>query len=220
MKRFIVAVGVVGLAGAALSGAACWRLLGGASFDLRACSGPHFSLTEAMLSNFDYAELRDTSGQEARVVQASGTKCSGARDLEACAKAVDAATSDTGWNNGSHGRMPGHHYIVATKGDDVVVITQQNLVDVLKPIDTPVKAATVSAVQRNIFPACERSVRQKPGVYEVHLVSTSCFGPVDEIVSITPDGVLDVVQSEQGPATCVGALPAHGPALANLAPGQ
>ena len=47
MKRFIVAVGVVGLAGAALSGAACWRLLGGASFDLRACSGPHFSLTEA-----------------------------------------------------------------------------------------------------------------------------------------------------------------------------
>ncbi|MBL8909392.1 MAG: hypothetical protein JNM17_01695 [Archangium sp.] len=206
MKRFIVAVGVVGLAGAAISGAACWRLMGAGTFDLRACAGPNFSITSAMLSRFDYAELRDTSGQEARVLESAGTKCQGAANLEACTKAVEDAKSDTGWNNGSHGRMPGHHYIVATKGDEVTVVTQVNLADVLKPIDSPIKAAVISGVQRNIFPSCEGSVRLKGSVYEVHLVSTSCFGPVDEVVSIDATGMLSVVQSEQGPATCVGAL--------------
>lgn len=204
LKPFVVAVGVVGLAGAALSGAACWRMMGSASFDQRACSGAHFSLVEAMLPSFDYVELRDTTGENARVLESAGNKCSGATDPDACAKAIEAATSTTGWSNGSNGRMPGHHYVVASKGDQVTVVTQQNLVEVLKPIDTPVKAALVSAIQRNIFPACERSVRLKEGKYEVHLVSTSCFGPVDEIVSIDSNGRLDIVESHQEPATCVG----------------
>lgn len=215
MKRFVLAVGVVGLAGAALSGAACWRVMGSGSFDQRACSGAHFSLVQAMLPNFDYVELRDTTGEggEARVLERAGAKCSGATDPEACAKTIEEATSTGGWNNGSNGRMPGHHYIVASKGDVVTVVTDKNLVEVLAPIDTPVKAALVSAIQRNIFPSCERSVRQRDGKYEIHLVSTSCFGPVDEVVSVDPAGQLNVIESHREPGTCVGS---RGPVPQNV----
>jgi hypothetical protein len=206
-SRFVVALGVVLLGGAALSGAACWRLMGAGSFDQHPmCEGPHFSLVHAMLPTFEYAELRDTTGEE-RTIASAGAKCSSAKDVGACTQKLADATSTEGWNNGSNGRMPGHHYIVATRGDEVVVVTDKNLVDVLKPIDTATKAALVAAVQRNIFPDCQKSIRQREGKFELHLVSTSCFGP---------SGALNVIESTQGPATCVGGWPTMQPGFASL----
>ncbi|MFT3713402.1 MAG: hypothetical protein QM817_37575 [Archangium sp.] len=206
-SKFVVALGVVGLAGAGLSGAACWRLIGAGSFDQHPlCEGPHFSLTHALLPTFEYAELRDTSGEE-RVLESAGAKCASAKDVAACNEKLTDAKSTEGWNNGSHGRMPGHHYIVATRGDEVMVVTQNNLAELLKPVDTATKAALIAAIQRGIFPSCEKSVRQKDGKYELHLVSTSCFGPTDEVVSVDSAGTLNVLESSSGPATCVGSRP-------------
>lgn len=172
-------------------------------FDLPACEGG-FSLTKAMLPGFDYAELRDTS-QPGQVLDATGEKCSRAADKGACEQKLAAASSTKGWSNGSNGRMPGHHYVVATRDDEVVVIDgSAKLGAVLAPIDTPARAAAVAAIERGISPACKGSVRKVTDGFEVHLESDSCFGPADEVIRVSTDGRTTVISADHKPATCVG----------------
>lgn len=203
-KKLIVVVGLVLMTGV---GAACWRTLRNGVFTERACAGPSFSITGAFVPTYDYAELRDTSGDStSRVLESSGTRCGKATVPEACESAVAAATAKTGWSNGSHGRMPGHNYLVVTRGDEVLVIDEstRKVGRALAPIDSPVKAAVVAFIERGIGVSCERSVRTVEGGFEVHLVTESCLGPADEVIGVAVDGNTTVLSSEHGQSTCVG----------------
>ena len=122
--------------------------------------------------------------------------------------ALQAATSKEGWNNRSHGRQPGHQYLVASRGDDVVVVGGLALTvgKALAPIDSVAKAAVVASLDRGIGVSCERSVRKVAGGFAVHLETSSCFGPRDEVIGVAVSGETSVVSAEQGPSTCVGSL--------------
>jgi hypothetical protein len=206
-KKLIVAVGFTLSAGVAISGVACWQTLRNGRFTDSPCQGGGFSATVAFLPQYDSVELRETSGDQSfRVLQAAGTACARASDKPGCEAKVAAASSQRGWSNGSHGRMPGHTYFVATKGDEVVVIDGDKLAlgTALAPIDSVAKAALLASMERNIGVSCEPSVRAAGGGYEVHLVSDSCFGPADEVIHVNADGSLDVISAERGKQTCVG----------------
>jgi hypothetical protein len=204
-KKVIVAVGLALTAAVAVSGAACWRAFRNGVFTENACAEP-FSLTAVFVPTWDFAELRNSQGTAP--IESAGTKCAGATAKEACEAAVAAASSKEGWSNGSHGRMPGHHYIVATRGDEVVVINQASLKvgKALGPIDSAMKAAVVAFVERGVGFSCERSVRTVEGGFEVHLVSGSCLGPADEVIRVATSGETTVISAEYGPSTCVGQL--------------
>lgn len=176
----------------------------GKRFELAACQGA-FSLPRALVPAFDYAELRDTEAP-GKVLEAAGEKCARASDRQACEERLAAKTSKAGWSNGSNGRRPGHHYLVATRGNDVFLIDGEmiKLEVALAPVDSPVKAAAIAATQRSITPACEGSVRQVEGGFEVHLTTDSCFGPADEVIKVSTDGSTTVISSDHKPPTCVG----------------
>jgi hypothetical protein len=204
-KKVLVAIGLVLFAAVTVSGAACWRALRTGSFSERACPGDSFSLAAAFLPGFDYAELRDSSSGN-KALEVSGTKCGGAKNREGCEAALAAATSTKGWSNGSHGRRPGRLYVVATRGDEVLVVDGAALgvATALAPIDSAVKAAALASTERGIAVSCERSVRKAGAGFEVHLVTDSCFGPADEVIGVAPDGKLTVISEEHGPRTCMG----------------
>jgi hypothetical protein len=204
-KKGIVAVGLVLSAGVAVSGAACWRTLRNGTFTESACTAGSFSLTAAFVPPYDYAELRESDGAgNFRLLESAGARCAKASTPEACEAAFKSASSKTGWSNASGGRMPGHRYVVATRGDEVKVI-EGDLGRALAPIDSAVKSAAVASIQRGIGVSCEKSVRKvEGGGFEVHLETSSCFGPRDEVIRVAPDGVTTVVSAEQGPQTCVG----------------
>ena len=206
-KKVLVAVGLLLVGGVTLSGAACWRALRAGSFPERACAGERFSLTGAFVPGFDYAELRDTRSGP-RALESSGTKCGQAKDREGCEAALAAASSKEGWSNGTNGRMPSRHYVVAVRGDEVVVVNaaDEGLGAALAPIDSPVKAAAIASIARGIGVSCERSVRTTGAGFEVHLVTDSCFGPADEVIGVARDGQLTVISQEHGPRTCMGQL--------------
>ncbi len=170
----------------------------------RLCEDAYLSIAKGLAKSFDYAELRNTSQPGER--ETAGEKCKTAKKREACLQAVEKANSATGWNNGSHGRRPGHVYAVATRGDDVVVITQDNIASALGTIDTPVKAALVAGIKQGLMPKCDGAVREVKGGFEVHLESDSCFGSVDDVVLVDSKGELEVVSSKHGIARCVGSL--------------
>ena len=207
-KKMVVAIGLALSAGVALSGAACWQAVRNARFTESPCVDGKFSITQAFLPQYDFVELRETNGEAAfSVLQSAGTVCSKATDKAACEAKVAAATAKRGWSNGSHGRMPGFEYFVATKGDEVLVIDGDTLElgKALAPIDSVAKAAGLVSMERDVGVSCEPSVRMAPGGgFEVHLVSTSCFGPSDEVLHVEPDGTSTVVSSERGKQTCVG----------------
>lgn len=188
---------------AALLASSCTRA-NAASYDLKICDDAYLSIVKGLARSFDYAEVRDTAA--AREVESAGEKCKTAKQRDACLKAVESTTATTGWNNGSHGRRPGANYAVVTRGDEVLVLTPDNIAAALAPIDTPVKAALIATVQRGVGAKCEGAVRSVKGRYEVHLVSDSCFGTVDDVVLIDAKGALEVVSSSHGPARCVGQL--------------
>lgn len=175
-----------------------------ASYDLKICDDAYLAIVKGLAKSFDYAEVRNTSS--AREVESAGEKCKTAKQHDVCLKAVESTTSSTGWNNGSHGRLPGYKYAVVTRGDEVIAVTPDNIAAMLAPIDTPVKAALIATVQRGVGAKCEGAVRAVKGRYEVHLVSDSCFGSVDDVVLIGAKGALEVVSSSHGPARCVGQL--------------
>lgn len=184
---------------------------GAGAFSERACSAESFSLVDGLLPTFEFAELRETGGPKgpARTLGAAGEKCKSAKDKSSCEVHVTEASATSGFSNGSHGRLSGYRFLVATRGDEVVVIDgrTKTVGAALAPIDTPAKAAAAAYGSRDIVPKCGGSVRRAGKAFEVHLTSDSCFGPVDEIVSVANDGTVSVVTSERGSATCVGALP-------------
>lgn len=175
---------------------------------LKVCEGARLSAVTALAASFDSVELRYSDGP--RGDERAGEPCKTAKDKAACVAAVEKATASSGWNNGSHGRSPGYRYAVVTRGDEVLVITPDTLLGALGAIDTPVKAGLIAGLQRGVFPRCEGSVRTVNGRYEVHLVSDSCFGSVDDVVLIDAKGALEVVSSSRGSARCVGALQSTG----------
>ncbi len=191
------------------SSASCRTFAGWGSFNEAACPGEQFSLTDAFLGSFDYAELRqaEQSGQF-RVMAKSGEPCKNAKNKPACEAQLAEAKAADGWSNGSHGRMSGFMYLVATKDDQVTVVDQHATTSgqALSPIDTPAKAAAVAAVTYGITPDCKNSVRRVGSAYEVHLKSDSCFGPSEEIVRVFAAGNMELVKEEHGSASCVGAM--------------
>lgn len=201
-KKVLGAVGTVLVAGVVVSGASCWRTIRNTRFTESACTGGKFSLTSTFLPAYDFAELRQTGWEEKfQVLQSSGT-CSG----ESCEAALKAASSKEGWSNGSNGRMPGHNYIVAMKGDKAFIVdgTSLTIGAALAPIDSPAKAAAVASIDRNLGFDCEKAARQVEGGYEVHVSTDSCFGPRDEVIKVTADGRTEVISSDSSPGTCVG----------------
>jgi hypothetical protein len=204
-KKVLGAVGVLLLAGVVASGASCWKTVRNANFTESACTDGKFSLTSTFVPAYDFAELRQTGGQPTfRVLQSSGT-CAG----ESCEAALKAATSSEGWSNGSNGRLPGHNYIVAMKGDKAFIVDGSSLTmgAALAPIDSPAKAAAVASIERNLGFDCEKAARKVEGGYEVHVSTDSCFGPRDEVIKVTTDGRTEVIRSDSSPGTCVGAAP-------------
>ncbi len=188
----------------------------GSSFDQRACTGTTFTLTGALLPTFDYAELRETDNE--KPLEMSGERCRGAKDKGDCERKVASRSSKEGWRNGSDGRRPGHHYLVATRGDDVFLIDNVmiKLPLALAPIDSPAKAAAIAFVERGIAPSCEGSVRAVEQGFEVHLKTDSCRGPTDEILRVSTEGALEVVKSDVKPPTCVGARETKQPAASGV----
>jgi len=191
---------VVGLAAASL--ASCSRA-DAAAPEAKICDGAYLSVVNGLAKSFDFAELR---GTDEGVREAAGEKCKTAKKRDACLQAIEKATSAKGWNNGSHGRLPGYLYAVATRGDDVLVITDDNIASVLGPIDTPVKAGLVAGLKQGLMPKCEGAVRSLKGKFEVHLVSDSCFGSVDAVLLVDSKGEIEVVSSKNGMPRCVGSL--------------
>lgn len=197
------------LPGAVALAAACNKApLTWGTFPEDACGGATFSLAEAFTSGFDYAEVRRTQGQPdaGHTVEASaGEKCKGAKAHDACVARVAEAESSEGFSNGSHGRMPGHRYVVATRGDDVVIVTSPaSAGKALAPIDAPAKAAAVVAIATTTSPTCKASVRRASAGYEVYVKSTSCFDPHEVLMRVEADGSSRVLRQEAKPATCVG----------------
>lgn len=175
-------------------------------FELGACvaDATSFSMLEPLKGKADFAELRDTA-KEISNGEKFGTACSTAKDAAACKAKLAKATTERGWSNGSHGRRPGQHFIVATRGDEVLVIDDPtSFAKAAGGIDTPAKAGVAAHIVRGITPACASSVRKVADGYEVHLVSTSCFGPSDELIKVDAKGNVTVVDIESGPPTCVG----------------
>jgi hypothetical protein len=191
------------------SGASCRTFAGWGSFNEAACPGEVFSLTDAFMGTFDYAELRQGHRDGSfRVELKSGEMCKGAKNKQTCEAQVAEAKATEGWSNGSGGRMEGFMYLVATKDDRVTVVDQRSTTtgQALSPIDTPAKAAAVASVTYGIMPDCKNSVRKVGSAYEVHLKSESCFGPREEIVRVFTAGNMELVKEERGSASCVGAL--------------
>lgn len=209
-NKLVAAVGVVLVAVVTLTGATCVKRMR-LGYDLGACNGPAFSYVEAMVPTWEYAELRDTSGQT-EVLGQAGTRCATASDKAKCEQLVADARTEHGFSNGSHGRRAGHRYVVATRGDTVAIVDGRALGfgEALRPIDSPVKAAAVVAAASNLTPDCQRSVRKTEAGFEVHVATDSCFGPRDEVYLVTPDGRLETLEAWHGERTCVGALPAPG----------
>jgi hypothetical protein len=197
------------LAGLVALGGACKTPLTWGTFSEDACGGAAFSLPEAFNAGFDYAEVRLTQGPQPdakyTVESSAGEKCKGAKARDACVARVAEAQSSEGFSNGSHGRMPGHRYVVATRGDEVVIVTDPaSAGKALAPIDRPAKAAAVVAIATTVSPACKASVRRAGGGYEVYVNSTSCFGPREILMRVEADGASRVLRQESKPATCVG----------------
>ncbi|NOU32615.1 MAG: hypothetical protein HOO96_32325 [Polyangiaceae bacterium] len=191
------------------SNASCRTFAGWGSFNEAACPGENFSLTDAFIGTFDYAELREGHQDgKFKVVIKSGELCKGAKNKQTCEAQVAEAKATQGWSNGSGGRMEGFMYLVATKDDGVTVVDQRSTTtgQALSPIDTPAKAAAVASVTYGIAPDCKNSVRKVGSAYEVHLKSESCFGPREEIVRVFTAGNMELVKEERGSASCVGAL--------------
>ena len=103
--------------------------------------------------------------------------------------------------------MPGHRYIVASRGDDVFLVDQSSKTvgQALAPIDSPAKAALVASIATGIAASCKSSVRRAGGAHEVYLKTDSCFGPVQELVRVEPDGKTRSLKRVTKPSSCVGA---------------
>lgn len=196
--------------------AACGTPFGWGSFSEGGCSGETFSLVGAFVPTYDYAELRSThgSGVAPTVEGSAGVKCRGAKDVRACEARLAEVRSDKGFSNGSHGRMPGHRTIVATRGDEIVVVDQSTRTagQALAPIDSPAKAALVASIATGIAPSCKHAVRRVGAAFEVHLKSDSCFGPVEELFRVEASGEARSLKRVTKPSSCVGlAAGARGP---------
>lgn len=210
LRRCLPALSIAALVGTA----ACKTPLTWGAFSEDACNGDSFSLPVAFTPAFDYAELRRTDGAvpgaKSTIASSAGDKCKGAKEREACLARVTEARSDDGFSNGSYGRMPGHMYLVATRGDEVVVVnTAASAGKALAPIDAPAKAAALAALVTALTPACKGSVRRASGGYEVHLKSTSCRGPREVLLRVEADGTSRVLKEESKPGTCVGRVVAE-----------
>ena len=218
-KKILGAVGVVLLAGVVVSGASCWRTMRNASFTESACTAEgKFSLTGTFLPTYDFAELRQTGWEpKVQVLQASG-KCAD----ESCEAALKAASSNEGWSNGSNGRMPGHNYIVAMKGDKAFIVdgTSLTIGAALAPSDSPAKAAAVASIDRSLGFDCQKAAKKVEGGYEVHVSTDRCFGPRDEVIKVTAEGRTEVISSDSSPGTCVGAAESQLPKYAAVTPSK
>ncbi len=201
-----VTLGIGVLISGAVATASWFRHSG---FDLPACNERgELSLVDAHVPRWDYASLRST--EEEAPLSEAGTKCASAKEPEGCALAVKNAKPErSGFPNGSGGRRPGRHFFVLTRGDDVLVIDdEQKIPAALGPIDTPSKAALVAIWQNNTpIDRCEQSVRRSPKGFEVHLSTDSCFGPRDSIVEVDAEGHTTTKAQSSGRQTCVGAAP-------------
>jgi hypothetical protein len=201
VRRLVFAAGVV-LVTVALAGPKVKFGLKAGQFDAAACTG-RFRLVDTLLPSFDSAELRVVG--ETLVLESAGQPCARAKSREACLARVASATSTRGWAVGSNGRRETLRYLVATRGDDVVVMDAASQVTTaLGSIDSAQKAAAVAYLARGYVPACESSVRAVTGGYEVHLTSASCRGPADLVVRVSSSGEVTVVAEQYGRPTCVG----------------
>lgn len=199
-NKFLVALGVVLSVGVLV---AARQLVRSARYDLDACQMPN--LVQQLAARYDYVELRQDFSRDPPL--SAGTPCANAKDRETCLENASKATSTAGWTNGNGREAPRHLYVVATKGDEVFVIDDAKLtvVAALAPIDTPEKAVLAVLHSRNTpLHDCKRAARKVNGGFEVHLSTDSCFGPHEEVVFISTDGTLDVLEQWSGPQTCVG----------------
>ncbi len=225
-RRLVVGL-VSGLfwSGIVASSEGCKRFSSSGSFPEKACKGPAFSLSEAVVPRLDYAELREISGfansdekDGPLVLQRAGEPCKSARDKASCTARLMSARATRGFSNQRNGRMPGFRYLVVTRGDDVTVVDEadKKLASVLGTVDDPYQAAAVASLERGLVPACERSVRTEDDSFVVHLATDSCFGPVDEVVRIAHDGRVTVLSRETKPASCVGLGPVENRSVTSM----
>jgi hypothetical protein len=135
--------------------------------------------------------------------------CTKAKDAAACAERAAAASRDErGWDaygpiNNHRGHAP--ELVVATKGDDVLVIgTLEELAPAIAPIETAQEAALLAMLRDSLVPYClpadseVTAARVDGDAFELILRKyIGCAGRVDEaVVRVERDGTYRVL-SEQ-----------------------
>ncbi len=173
----------------------------------------------------DYLELRwaeqnwDTEEFTApTLLDASGERCSGASDAEACNDAFDALPleSEFIWYSGGFDNTSGHRSLALTRGDEArAITTQAGLLDLLGPIDAPGDAALLAYLDgRQILCDDGDEVGVDDDGYVIHTrTGDGCGNDIEEhVLLVRPDGSMEVIQTvliEKGDATCAaGRLPA------------
>jgi hypothetical protein len=184
--------------------------------------GPDYLSGLRLTEPADYLELHTIASAEqpsGGVVQTFGTKCAAAQDKDACSTAIAAATSTTGFFLGQCVQICQEHFLVVNRGNSVsVVAAEQEVLDLLAPIDAPADAVLIAALARHTITcgdADTSGVHKAAGGYEVlsQRYTSSC-NPLEVtqyVLKVSPDGDIvtaesAIVSSEAG--VCIGRRPA------------
>jgi hypothetical protein len=200
---------------------------GTGGFDVDVCDGAAYHPLEDLSvptrpsgSAVAYFELRNTwpsvASDDYTIIAQAGTRCAGAADVPACESAV-AAVKSTGWPM-SMSEGPLSQYVVATAGDEVIVLsTLEQLKAFLLPIDTAKDAALLLTAGGRYHVRCGApQARRTTTGWELAVESGHTCGPDAKreahVVAVGSDGAEQVLKTtllEKGDPNCaIGRRPA------------
>ncbi len=156
-------------------------------------------------SAVDSLELR--SARDQHVIARTGTPCATAKDAAKCKSAYDTTKSDAGWSvtlSCVSACSVDSQYVLATRGDSVIVITDRNeLARFLASIETPADAALLARVDGRRD--CPYFRRAGDAFELLYFEGGGCQNRTRTLVRIDATGVSSVVGSsviEKGNGEC------------------
>lgn len=199
LKNFALAVALLGTI------VACGASEAGSdkTFESNVCTnGTYVSPRAPFPGGWDGIALVRTGSNGGSEESLFGDLCSKAADEAACEKSIAPQLNRSSWTSRTYSGCcvkESSTYIVATRGDDVVVVkSNADFTRAFGPVDSPEKAAflvSLSQGPRTIL--CKRSnVRKEGSAFEVLTENhDSCAGSFETLYRVTANGSVEMVES-------------------------
>jgi hypothetical protein len=178
------------------------------------CNGNTYALVSGLhLLNPVHYLARDYSGDP---IEETGTACEAARDHEDCERALAALRTEASAT--STAATYGKYYYVFTRGSDVdLLVSEQEVLQLLGPIDTVNEAAVILSLKYGVRQGCDEISAVEDGYltgpeYLHRQLTPATVGTCELIgyfaVHVGYDGTTTELQSMVGLGTCPGRRPA------------